>query len=477
MCPDLISAFLALGVVLRVLLLVWPCSYWGDEWASIQFSSGTVWQTVLTNANDHQPPLYFVLLNLANRFVEYGPWVHRVPSVLMGLGTLWASTLLGRELLDKRTFRLFVWFAAISPTLISLSQLIRNHCAPAFFCTLGTYYFVRMTKQPENRMWRIGFILSALAALYSQHFTWIWLGTLFCFKPSRTFVKVLIGAVPMIGLFIYDIAIYDRVYHFVPWSEWEPIRFVIAWAMVHYRFVWGPGLFQDFIDPSTLFLFVRYLSAISLKPIMAGLWVFVMMGGLWRLSKNIGYRRTLILCIPSVLVFVISSLHFIYMEARYFSFLAVPSLLLFAYGIDRLIRPAPVRWATILMVSFLMLIKSAVLIESHASVRFDGDRWRSLDRIYSQSRPGDTIANTDDERYAFYRRWKKEPPGVRWVERALEADPAVFTGSPRVWVLGTDELGERLMTLGYRKIRSNHLRRWYIALYFKPPAASAEGMK
>ena len=467
----MITAFLVLGVVLRVLMLVWPTSYWGDEWASIEFSKGTMWQTIAANAYDTHPPLYFMLLNIAYQFLDIGRWVLRVPSLVLGIGTLFAAHLLGRELLDRRTHRIFIWFAAIAPSLVTYSHMVRNHGSMAFYCALAAWCVLRMDKEPERKAWRALFIASALGAVYTQHMAWIWLGALFVYRPRRVYGWVVLGALPMLWLVAVNLLHYDRHYDWVLFQEMDPLRYLYKTVLVHFRYVIGQQRFHAFVDPPALFLFLTNLAEANYKKMIFVLWAGLSIGGLCLLVRRIGWRRPAIFCVPSLLVFVIGSGHNMYFESRYFSFLAVPTLMLLAYGITSLFRRPVLQLALVLIFSFIMLPKTLLLVDTHASIRFDEDHWRSLERVHSQSQPGDIIANVDDEQYAFNRRWLPEPEGVRWIEDAMAAPISEMLSAPRVWVLGTDTLGPRLEAAGLKKVRPYHLRREYVALYFNPQAA------
>lgn len=470
----MIAGILAFGVLLRVLMLVWPTSYWGDEWASIQLSGGTPWQTVVNNAHDTHPPLYFLLLNASTHFLDLGRWVLRVPSLLLGIGTLFALHLLGRELLDRTTHRIFLWLAAIAPSLVLFSHIVRNHGAVVFFCVLAAYAQVRMARESSRRRWSWLFVASALGAVYTQHLAWIWLAMLFLLRPSRRYIHVLIGGLPMLILMAVNLLQYDAHYVFIPFSEFEPLSFLKRVILMHFRYISGTRRYAQFVDPPVLFLFLSNLAAAHFKHLIMCLWLGLSAGGLWLLSRRIGARRALILCLPSLAVYAVSAVHFMYLESRYFAFLAVPALMLLAYGITGLFRSWALRSALVILFSFMMLAKSLLLIDTHASVRFDEDHWRSLERIHSQSQPGDIIANVDDEQYAFNRRWLPEPEGVRWIEEAMSVPVSEMLSAPRVWVLGTDTLGPKLEAAGLKKVRPYHLKREYISLYFNPQASSQD---
>ncbi len=467
----MIAASIVFGVILRSLMLVWPKSFWGDEWASVQFATAPLWDTLLMSARDTHPPLYFLALNAAARFIDWGVWVLRVPSLVIGIGALLSCWMLGRELLDRRTLRIFVWMAALSPILVHYSYLARNHGALVLFCTLATFCFVRMNRSKSDRRWSACFVITALAAVYSQHFAWIWLLTLFALKPSRIFLAVILGALPMIGLFFYNLQHYDRHYLLIPFSEYEPAGSFVKMFIQLFEYVSGPPLNRNFIDPPFLFIFAQQLLTSVLKKVLFGVWLCASAGGIVLLARQWGKRQTVILCLPIAALYAISAFHFMYMETNYHPYLAVPVLFLFAFGVSHVFRARAVRWGIIACFSAVMLLKTAVLIQTHASVRFDEDHWRSLDRIYSQCQPGDMIANVDDDQYLFNRRWKPVPEGVRWIENAANIEPKAFLPAPRVWVIGTDTIGDRLAAAGYRKVRSYHLRREYVALYFNPHSA------
>lgn len=178
-----------IGAVLRVLMLFFQKSFWGDEWASIEVAREPFIQGILTNAMDTHPPLYFSFLGASIRLFGLHEWAMRLPSLAAGILAVGAIYLCTQEMFGKKTALLAAFFSAVSPYMIHLSFEIRNHGLPAFFSTLGTFFFLKMMRDPLNKKWSIGYACAALAAVYTVHFSWFWIGGIWLWHGWHLYKK------------------------------------------------------------------------------------------------------------------------------------------------------------------------------------------------------------------------------------------------------------------------------------------------
>ena len=166
---------LALGTLLRLLMFFSQKSLWGDEWFSIALAQEPLQQVFLKSIQDVHPPLYFVLLRAAVRTLGAHEWVFRLPSLAAGMGLFITMYFLAKEIFSRKEARLAAYLAAISPYWLQSSNEIRSYSLFAFLVCLGTFFFIRAVKDPAGRGWRWAYAITALAAVYTEHYAWFWI--------------------------------------------------------------------------------------------------------------------------------------------------------------------------------------------------------------------------------------------------------------------------------------------------------------
>jgi len=170
---------LILGFILRLVNI--NQSFWLDETVQAITSKGPFLGLFAELKGDFHPPLY--------HFIVWG-WAHlfgnseiamRLPSVLLGVGTVWLVYLIAKQLLAKESLkdRWLRWlplvaavFIATAPFHIYYSQEARMYAAGAFFTALSFYFFLRLVNQGRNGFNKLTvfYILSTLAMLYCDYY-------------------------------------------------------------------------------------------------------------------------------------------------------------------------------------------------------------------------------------------------------------------------------------------------------------------
>lgn len=119
-------------------------------------------------AADVHPVLYYFLLHGWMRLAGQTPVAVRMPSVLLGLGTVMGAWGLARELFDDRVALLAAAFTAGSPFLIAYSQETRMYALLGFWTVAALWAFLRATRKGRLGAWAAFTVCGALA-LYSHN--------------------------------------------------------------------------------------------------------------------------------------------------------------------------------------------------------------------------------------------------------------------------------------------------------------------
>lgn len=149
-------------------------SLWYDEAVSAQVAAKGLAELTRWTANDIQPPLYYYILSGWTRVAGHGEWALRFPSAIFGVLTVAMLWSLGRRIFGRGTAgtlaaALAALLAAISPLYLYYGQEARMYTQLVFFAALAGYALWRALESNRRRLWA-GFVLAALAALYTHYF-------------------------------------------------------------------------------------------------------------------------------------------------------------------------------------------------------------------------------------------------------------------------------------------------------------------
>lgn len=138
-------------------------SLWGDESWAAALAVKPIVKIVTIVAKDTSPPFYYLCLHAWMKIFGPSEAAIRSLSFLFFLGTVTAVFFIGKYLWDKKTGILAALLTFFNPFLFIYAFEGRMYAALLFTSTLATYLFLK------KHRW--GFILSAVAALYSHHFS------------------------------------------------------------------------------------------------------------------------------------------------------------------------------------------------------------------------------------------------------------------------------------------------------------------
>lgn len=101
--------------------------------------------------NDIQPPLYFIIVKYLFRFFGYNQFVLRLFSALLGVASIWAIYLLGRELVNSKTGLYAGLLLSVNYFHIVFSQEGRSYTFLILFTILSFYLFCLFLKNPTKK--------------------------------------------------------------------------------------------------------------------------------------------------------------------------------------------------------------------------------------------------------------------------------------------------------------------------------------
>ncbi|NOZ29914.1 MAG: hypothetical protein GXP39_17940 [Chloroflexi bacterium] len=163
------------GLALRVIRIGFQPLWW-DEGYSVWFATHSLPQMAALTARDIHPPLYYALLHVWIALWGPDPIALRSMSILLGALIIPIAYLVGRELAGPRAGLWATAIVAFSPLHVYYSQEVRMYGLVAAlglgatYCAARILGLTRSGDAPPARSTWIGYILLALAALYTQYY-------------------------------------------------------------------------------------------------------------------------------------------------------------------------------------------------------------------------------------------------------------------------------------------------------------------
>src|SRR3990167_6878531 len=197
----MIVLMLTAGLILRFLKL--NQSLWLDEAINVNFVENLNLKSLIFeySIGDFHPPLYHALLKGWILLFGTSEIVVRLPSVILGLATVYVTYLIAKKLFEKKTALISATLIATSPLHIYYSQEARMYMLAAFFTSLSVYFFVSVFKK-ETLIYWVGFVISTILMLYTDYLPYFllpaYIGYLLIFRKNiqkstlRTFVPAFI---------------------------------------------------------------------------------------------------------------------------------------------------------------------------------------------------------------------------------------------------------------------------------------------
>ncbi len=167
----MIILVLILAAVLRLINL--NQGLWLDEAINVVYARSTDfwWFVSKYPVGDFHPPGWFALLWVWEYIFGSSEVAVRLPSVILGIATVWLTYLLGKELFNKKIGLFAALLLAIAPLHVYYSQEARMYALAAFSVTLSFYFLNRLIL--KKRWADIGFMVSIVLILYSDYLAYL----------------------------------------------------------------------------------------------------------------------------------------------------------------------------------------------------------------------------------------------------------------------------------------------------------------
>lgn len=229
-------------LVLALLLRIWNLnqSFWLDEAAQVIESARPLYKQFDISADFH-PPLYHLLLHFWLYLGRSEIWI-RLPSVLMGIGSIYLLYKLGQLLFSVKVGALASFFLSVSAYHIWYSQEARPYMLFVFVSLLSTYFLLK-------KSWKL-YTLSTLLSLYSLYFApFLILSQLIyvLIKEKREFKNLFITLsicfvlfLPWLQFFIEQLRVGSGGF-FVGWKDIVSVSSIKIIPLTFAKFIYGRG--------------------------------------------------------------------------------------------------------------------------------------------------------------------------------------------------------------------------------------------
>lgn len=168
----MIWLILILSLILRFINL--NQSLWLDEAINVVYAmKSTFWWYVTSYPiGDFHPPFWFVILWVWGHIFGFSEVSVRLPSVFLGVATVWLTYLLGKDLFNRKIAILASLLLAIAPLHVYYSQESRMYVLAAFAVVLS-FYCLNKILVADNRYYFTGFVISLILVFYSDYLVYL----------------------------------------------------------------------------------------------------------------------------------------------------------------------------------------------------------------------------------------------------------------------------------------------------------------
>lgn len=181
-------------------------SFWLDEAINVNNVANLSFKSLIFDYSlgDFHPPLYHLILKSWVLVFPVTEISTRIPSVILGVLTVFITYLISRKLFEKGTALIAAILIATSPLHIYYSQEARMYMLAAFLVSMSVYFFISLLKRDSIFNW-IGFVLSTALTLYADYIPYLLLPTYIVYLALfRKSIKktTLLGFIPAFILIV-----------------------------------------------------------------------------------------------------------------------------------------------------------------------------------------------------------------------------------------------------------------------------------
>src|SRR3972149_8754481 len=168
----MIFIILLIALVIRFISL--NQSLWLDEAINVNAARALEFKSLFFDysLSDFHPPLYHLILRGWILLFGSSEISVRLPSVILGVATVFITYLIGKKLFENKTALIGATLLATSPLHIYYSQEARMYMLAAFLTSLSVYFFISILKKDNLWVW-FGFVISTTLMLYTDYLPYL----------------------------------------------------------------------------------------------------------------------------------------------------------------------------------------------------------------------------------------------------------------------------------------------------------------
>lgn len=151
---GVLAGLTVLAVALRIPNLN-SCMWLDEVLTMVRFARPPVSQILTSFPDQNQHMLYSLLAHASIRMFGEQAWTLRLPSVVLGIGSIWALFLVGRRLIGEKEALLACALMTVSYHHIWFSQNARGYMGLLFFTNLATWLWLEAMDRDSWGTWML----------------------------------------------------------------------------------------------------------------------------------------------------------------------------------------------------------------------------------------------------------------------------------------------------------------------------------
>ena len=383
--PDVLILVPILLIATLIRLLNINQSFWLDELVSVSnyfgkvpFSNTFIAQTF----NNHI--FYSIWAHISGFLLGHAEWTYRLPSLLFGLGGIWAITKFAIHVGNRRIIFISAMLLAFSPLHIDQSQQARGYTLLVLCVIVSSHLFLRLFKEDNKNIW-LQFIIVTILGMWTHLYM------------SMVLISQL--SVVLVGTFV----IKQGKFPLVDFKTTS--RFMLATTLIGLVTVllYVPSLpymiFSTFRDASPVSnvnqsFILQIIGALgsgekcnicNFLPLILFLIGFVQ---LWQKQKILLLYTATTFIVPICLIMILQP---VFLYSRFFIFLLPLYIIIIANGIEAIVNYLPFRQNNLLSVSILFILIGYSIPSIITIVNRDRQNYREGAQLINQYNPNDTV--------------------------------------------------------------------------------------
>ena len=225
-------------------------SLWLDEGISVLAAQNNSLVALVTkfSINDFHPPLHYILLWEWGRVFGFSEISMRMPSVLLGLATIYITYLIGKRVSNNKVALLAALLLSINPLFLYYNQEARMYTLAAFAVSLQMYAFLHFLGRKPKAALLV--VVSTILVLLSDYVCYLVFPVYFIYlllnnkKLLKQWLLITLGSIalfsPWIIIFVQQYQSSKEVTAVIPqWKQVLGTLTVKSFLLIWVKFVIG----------------------------------------------------------------------------------------------------------------------------------------------------------------------------------------------------------------------------------------------